>query len=196
VRLRASQVTATVGGGPDTTGGNIRIDPEFVILEDSQIVANAFAGQGGTIQVTTDVLLADPVSRVDASSALGIDGTVDIRAPVTNVSGTVAPLPQTFGRQIELLRGLCAQRLRGGERSSFVLARRDGIPLEPGTLLPSPLRGVSPAGAGSGRGQQPLAVTQASWLRVDAHGALHVRGAPGSLPVPGALDGPCAPGGR
>ena len=29
---------------------------------------------------------------------LGIDGTVNIRAPVTNVSGTFAPLPQSFGR--------------------------------------------------------------------------------------------------
>ena len=161
VRLRDSQVTATVGGGPQTTGGNITIDPEFVILENSQIVANAFEGQGGDIQITArEAFLADPVSRVDASSELGIDGTVDIRAPVTNVSGTFAPLPQDFGRQLELLRGLCAQRLRGGERSSFVLARRDGLPLEPGTLLPSPLVGVSSAGAGSRKGQEQPSVTQ------------------------------------
>ena len=55
--------------GPQTTGGNITIDPEFVILQNSQIVANAFAGQGGNIQITAEAFLADPDSRVDASSS-------------------------------------------------------------------------------------------------------------------------------
>jgi hypothetical protein len=190
-------MTAAVRGGPQTRGGNITIDPEFVILENSQIVASAFEGQGGNIQITAGVFLADPASQVDASSELGIDGTVDIRAPVTNVSGTFAPLRQTFGRELALLGGLCAQRLRGGERSSFILARRDGLPLEPGTLLPSPLVGGNPVVAGSRRGQEPPSVTQVGLLRVDNNGALHIRGAQGPLTVPGGLDWQCAPwGGR
>ena len=197
VRLRDSAITAAVGGGAETVGGNIIIDPEFVILQDSQIVANAFAGQGGNIQITADVFLADPTSRVDASSALGIDGTVDIRAPVTNVSGTIAPLPQDFGRQLELLRGLCAQRLRGGERSSFVRAGRDGLPLEPGALLPSPLVGVSPVGAGSRREQGLPSVPQAGGLRVDDNGSRRIRGVHEQVSLQGALDWQCAPwGGR
>ena len=48
VRLRDSAITAEVGGGPQTVGGNITIDPQFVLLQNSQIVANAFEGQGAT----------------------------------------------------------------------------------------------------------------------------------------------------
>jgi large exoprotein involved in heme utilization and adhesion len=94
VRLRNSQMTATVRGGPQTRGGNITINPEFVILENSEIIANAVEGRGGNIQITArEAFLADPASRVDATALakMGIDGTVDIRAPVTNVSGTFAP---------------------------------------------------------------------------------------------------------
>ena len=195
MRLRDSQVTATVDGGRQTTGGNITIDPEFVVLENSQIIANAFKGQGGNIQITAGVFLADPASQVDASSELGIDGTVDIRAPVTNVSGTFAPLPQNFGRELELLSGLCAQRRRGGEHSSFVHARRDGVPLEPGTLLPSPLVDVSLAGVGSKRAQERPSVIHVGLLSVDDSGELRIRGAHGQRSLPGGLDWQCAPWG-
>ena len=139
LRLRDSAITAEVGGGATTVGGNISIDPQFVLLQNSQIVANAFAGQGGNIRIQAQqVFLADPTSQVSASSALGINGQVAIQAPVTNISGTVAPLPQTFARAGELLRDRCGERVRGGTVSRFVLGGRDGVPLEPGTLLPSP----------------------------------------------------------
>jgi large exoprotein involved in heme utilization and adhesion len=52
IQLRDSQITATVGGGPGTVGGNITIDPEAIVLENSQIRANAFAGRGGNVQIT------------------------------------------------------------------------------------------------------------------------------------------------
>ena len=71
IRLRDSEITATVGGGPETVGGNITLNPEFVVLENSQIRANAFAGRGGNIQITAGVFLADPASQVSASSAAG-----------------------------------------------------------------------------------------------------------------------------
>jgi len=139
LRLRDSAITAEVGGGATTVGGNISIDPQFVLLQNSQIVANACAGQGGNIRIQAQqVFLADPTSQVSASSALGINGQVAIQAPVTNISGTVAPLPQTFARAGELLRDRCGERVRGGTVSRFVLGGRDGVPLEPGTLLPSP----------------------------------------------------------
>ena len=49
LRLRDSQITTAVRGG-EGRGGNIVIDPEFVILERSQIRADAFGGPGGNIQ--------------------------------------------------------------------------------------------------------------------------------------------------
>jgi hypothetical protein len=139
VHLKESEITASVGGGSTTVGGNITMDPQFVILDHSKIIANAYEGQGGNIQIVSNVFLADPYSVIDASSALGIDGTVDIRAPITEISGTLVPLGVDFISAFELLREPCMARIRGGKYSSFIVSGRDGLPIEPGRLLPSPM---------------------------------------------------------
>ena len=139
VNLIDSKITASVGGGPETTGGNITIDPQYVILNDSQIIANAYEGKGGNIRIIADVFLASPESVVDASSALGIDGTVDIQAPIQNISGTLAPMQGNFLSTEALLRDRCAARIRGDKYSSFVVSGRDGLPIRPGSVLPSPI---------------------------------------------------------
>jgi filamentous hemagglutinin family protein len=154
LRLRDSQMTAKVGGGPTTVGGNIIIDPEFVVLERGQITANAFAGRGGNIQITAGVFLADPASQVSASSALGIDGAVDIQAPVTNLSGVVAPLSPDFARATALLQDRCAARLREGTVSTFMVRGRPSPATSYDHPLPSRLYTPqrpqpTPAGAGS-----------------------------------------------
>jgi hypothetical protein len=115
-------------------------------LDDSQILANAFGGPGGNINVTADVFLVNsggqsPTSLagiVEASSALSTPGTINIEATVTDVSGTVAQLPEAPLQATELLRAACAARFAGGKASSLVLGGRDGLPLQPGGLLPSP----------------------------------------------------------
>lgn len=139
VNLIDSKITASVGGGPQTVGGNITIDPHFVILNDSQVIANAYEGRGGNIQIVADVFLASPESVVSASSALGVNGTVDIRAPITSVSGSLLPMQRTFLSAADLLRNPCAARIRGGQSSSFILSGRDGLPIRPGSVLPSPI---------------------------------------------------------
>jgi large exoprotein involved in heme utilization and adhesion len=149
--LRDSQITATVKTGVGK-GGNILIDPQFVILQRSQVRADAFGGPGGNVNIVAGVFLADPASSVSASSALGINGVVNIQAPVTSLSGAVAPLPQEFAAAAELLRDRCAGRLREGRVSRLVLGGRDGVPREPGSLLPSPLRQIDPRQPGERTG--------------------------------------------
>lgn len=139
VHLIDSAITSSVGGGADTTGGNIFIDPEFVILQRSRIIANAYEGKGGNIKIIADCFMADPDSIVEASSALGIDGVVDIQAPINNVSGSITGLPKDFKSAVELLRQACAARARGGSYSSFIMGGRGGLPIEPGGLIPSPV---------------------------------------------------------
>jgi hypothetical protein len=139
VHLGKSEISTSVAGGPETAGGDINIDPEYVILNNSNIIAQANEGRGGNIQIVAGVFLADQNSSVDASSKKGIDGTVDIRAPISDVSQKVKPLPKRFRSAAELLRESCIARIRGGEYSSFIVGGRDGLPLEPGGLLPSPL---------------------------------------------------------
>jgi len=176
IRLRDSQVTAAVGGGPATVGGNISIDPQFVLLQNSQINANAFEGQGGNIRITAGVLLADPASRIDASSQRGISGQVNIQAPVTNISGTVAPLPQAFAQTAELLRNRCAARLHEGTVSSLVERGRDGVPPSPEGLLPSRLTRTRPAAAA------PRTADRRTNMRVAPQGGLQ-RDATGQLQI-------------
>src|SRR4029450_12647127 len=109
-----SAITVEVGAGAQTVGGNITIDPRFVLLQNSQISANAFEGRGGTVTLRAQqVFLADPASTVsaDAASKLGIDGLVDIQSPVKSITGALAPLPQSFARTTELLRNRCAERV-------------------------------------------------------------------------------------
>jgi large exoprotein involved in heme utilization and adhesion len=138
VELWDSTVTTSVrGGGADA--GNLTLDAPFIVADGSAIVANAFGGRGGNILINAGVFLADPASLVSASSALGIQGTVAIQAPVTALSGTLAPLPQAFVDVATLLPARCAARARDGRDSSLVLGGRGGLPLEPSGVLPSPL---------------------------------------------------------
>ena len=146
VHLVDSEITTSVKSGAGS-GGNITIDSDSVILDDSRILANAFGGPGGNINITADVFLVNsggiiPASLegiVDASSALSTPGVIDIQATVTDVSSTVSQLPEAPLQATELLRASCAARFAGGKASSLVLAGRDGLPIQPGGLLPNPL---------------------------------------------------------
>ena len=132
-----SEITTKVGGGTGS-GGNIFIDPQLVFLDGSRIIASAIGGSGGNITIVAGLFLASPDSVINASSSLGISGSISIQAPTTNLSGTLAPLPEDFLQAAGLLRARCAAQL-SGKASSFVLAGRDGLPPEPGALQPSPL---------------------------------------------------------
>lgn len=137
VHLTDSQITATVKSGQGS-GGNIAVDPQFVVLNGSEIRADAFGGPGGNVGIAADVFLASPDSVVSASSALGTQGRVDIQAPINQLSGGLSPLPGTFLSTAELLPAQCVVRLQDGKASSFVVGGRDGLPPEPGSVLPSP----------------------------------------------------------
>jgi hypothetical protein len=64
---------------------------------------------------------------------------IDIQAKFTNLSGNITQLPETVLQAASLLRAACAARLSGGKSSSLVVAGREGVPLEPGGVMPSPL---------------------------------------------------------
>ena len=80
VYLYKAGITTSVESGLGG-GGNITIDPQFVILNQSNILANAFGGPGGNITIVADNLISSAQSSIDASSALGINGTVNISSP-------------------------------------------------------------------------------------------------------------------
>ena len=152
LNLLNSQITTSVKSGVGN-GGNITIDPQFVVLNQSQIIAQADAGNGGNINITAGVFLASPDSVVNASSNKGVNGSVNIQAPVQNLSGTLAPLQQAYLSAAGLLRQPCAARMQSVTSSSFILRGRDGLPAAPGGVLPSPPTPLPPVGGVSTSGR-------------------------------------------
>lgn len=132
LRLTDSRITTSVGTGLGD-GGNIFIDPVFVILDSSQIIANAFGGNGGNIDIITQALLQSGDSVISASSELGIQGTVEISAPESDLVGSLTPLPGGLFDPSLLLRESCSARA-GRAGNSFVGVGYGGLPERPGTL--------------------------------------------------------------
>ncbi len=142
IRLINSQLSTSVQGGPNTSGGNIVLDPAIVTLQNSQVTAQAVQGQGGNINIIAGTFLADPTSVVSASSQFGLSGTVNIQSPVSSLSGSLATLSQRPLQVQQLLSQRCAAQV-SGHLSSLVVAGRDTLPTEPGGWLMSPLAGIA-----------------------------------------------------
>lgn len=159
----ATSVQGGVGRGGDITMGSTSHPVEFILLNNSPVRADAFGGPGGNISIAASVFLAGE-SPVTASSALSVSGTIDIQADVTDVSGSLAQLPEAILQAAALLRASCAARLAGGKTSTLVVAGREGLPLEPGGLLPSPLMAEGSPGGG------PSRTAENQWERVAAEG--------------------------
>jgi len=152
VHLVDSRITTSVGTGFGN-GGNITIDPVFVILQNSQIIANAFGGNGGNISIVSQFFLQDTASLVQASSQLGISGSVLISAPQVDLSSSLTVLPSAFFDASGLLRESCAAR--AGRSNSFVPAGRGGLAAQPERAGFSDYASASAA---------PLAQTPPLWL--------------------------------
>ena len=136
VRLVNSSINTSVFGG-DGNGGNITIDPNVVVLQGSQVKAEAFQGVGGDITITTPLFLADSTSEVSALSPFGLNGTVTIQSPTSNLSGSLGPLTSKPSQAQNILTQRCAA-LANGQASSFVVAGREQLPSDPGGWLSSP----------------------------------------------------------
>ena len=141
VRLVNSTISTSVLGGTGS-GGNITIDPNSVILQNSQVIAKAIQGAGGNITIVTPLFLADQTSIVDASSEFGLSGTVNIQNPTSNLAGSIASLPSSLRQVQSLQTGRCAALHREGS-SSFIVAGRETIPTEPGGWEVSPMASLN-----------------------------------------------------
>jgi len=91
--LRDSSITTSVRSGSGN-GGNIRLQGGAIVLDHSQIAADAFGGNGGNILIKADPLIKDLASTITASSRLGLQGSIGIDSPVVDVGGALAVLPE------------------------------------------------------------------------------------------------------
>jgi hypothetical protein len=140
--LTNSQITTSVQSGSGS-GGNITLGSNshplgIAVIANSQVLASAIGGDGGDISIFADIYLASG-SLVDASSDERTPGTINVDARITDLSGSVAELPDNVLQGASLLRAACAARVTEGRASSLVVAAREGVPPEPNGLLGSPL---------------------------------------------------------
>ena len=113
-------------------GGDIDLDAAFVVLDNSDVIANSEAAQEKADINISGALINNPLSVVQASGDVSIFGSVFD-------SSSVVQLPLAFLQQAVLLQQRCVHRFRGSQASSFALVGRDGLPLEPGRMLLSDL---------------------------------------------------------
>ncbi|MEQ9236291.1 two-partner secretion domain-containing protein [Coleofasciculus sp. E2-BRE-01] len=130
-----SEIAAEAFG--TANGGNITINAGGIVLailsENSDVVANAFAGQGGTISATALLIEGfrqfedrrTPESDFIASSELGIDGTVETN---TETRPQLEPLPQL--QPVDPIEPRCQVGQRRGS-SEFIISGRGGLPPNP-----------------------------------------------------------------
>jgi filamentous hemagglutinin family protein len=114
------------GGG---NGGNIVIDPEFVVIDHGFIVANAVDGNGGNITIVANNFLNNG-GTIEATSQKGISGNIVIRSPVVDATGALVQLQGGFFDASKLMRESCAARA-GRDASRFTTAPRGGLALAP-----------------------------------------------------------------
>jgi len=158
VHLDGGFITTSVGSA---AGGNIAIDPVFVILENgSRILATADdGGTGGAIRIATENFFAFPGSEVSADSSIQeLSGTVEIHSPDVNLAGSLAELPSTVLDASAQMRPRCAARKSGERVGSFALRGPGGIPAEPDGWLPAPLLPDVGAALADQARAQPLVV--------------------------------------
>ncbi|MEL7068630.1 MAG: filamentous hemagglutinin N-terminal domain-containing protein [Cyanobacteria bacterium J06581_3] len=141
--LRNGSLISTEAGiaGADGNGGNIAINVPngFIVAipdEDSDIRANAFAGDGGNVSVTALNLLGiafrpgvsdTPASDITSSSEFGNSGTVTISELNTETLQPATELPVNTA-PATVARGCRGQ---GAQTGSFVSTGRGGLPASP-----------------------------------------------------------------
>ncbi len=146
LRLRnKSQITATAGtaeAGGD--GGNININAPFIITfpnENSDITANAFAGNGGNITINTQGIFGiefrnqqTALSDITASSRFGQQGIVNINTSAVDPTRSLDNLPQE-STETEVAQS--CQENNSTITLEFFDIGRGGLPPTPDDLLSS-----------------------------------------------------------
>lgn len=134
ILLRKGSILSAEAGGTGN-GGNITLAAPFLVaLENSDITASAFEGDGGQIKISTQSLLGTafreqltPESDITASSQFGVSGVVEISSlEVDPSSGTVA-LPDNVADYSNQISASCGS----AQQNQFVASGRGGLAPNP-----------------------------------------------------------------
>ena len=138
-----SEISATAGvsqGAGD--GGNVTIKSDRYLILDggSKITANAFAGTGGNIAITTNAFLSCASCEVEASSERGVSGNVNINTLETDTVVENQTTTQEVSTPEKIVTQNCrpGRRRRKGEGVNLVIGARGGFPPRPTDPLNAP----------------------------------------------------------
>ncbi|MDY6993119.1 MAG: hypothetical protein SVR94_11020, partial [Pseudomonadota bacterium] len=133
LHLTDSEITTSVRAHQGH-GGNIMLNPLFIVLDDSNIIAQAVEGDGGNMNIETNNIYVFPSDifpqtdhqerldeAVNASSQLGIDGVITVNSPDINIGETLVILSSTLIDASDQLRKCIATAL--SERNHFYVKR-------------------------------------------------------------------------
>jgi large exoprotein involved in heme utilization and adhesion len=168
--LRRGSSISTNARGLNITGGNITIDTDNLVAvpqEDSDISANATAGNGGQVIVNaigifgTQFRLQDtPLSDITATSDLGpqFNGLVELNTPGIDPSRGLANLPAEVVDASNQIAQACGTRGAEAGKNEFIVTGRRGMPSNPHEPLSDDqaLEDIHPpAGFSSSRNSNP-----------------------------------------
>jgi large exoprotein involved in heme utilization and adhesion len=138
--LRYGSGISTTAGFADAggNGGDITINAGFIVgvpIENSDITANAFTGNGGKVTIFTNGIYGlqyrsqrTPLSDITASSKYGVQGTVNINTPDADPSKGLSNLPANVSDPSRLVKERCSADRRGSE---FIITGKGGVPANP-----------------------------------------------------------------
>jgi large exoprotein involved in heme utilization and adhesion len=134
--LNGSEISTSVFGDLTTQGGNVTLNStNIVALDGSKITAQATEGLGGNITVNAEVFLHDAPTTKDvlnaSSETFGNDGTVELNAPTTDISGSLVALNTPYLDATAQLSSRCGGQF-AEERSRFIIQGRGSLPPDPG----------------------------------------------------------------
>jgi filamentous hemagglutinin family protein len=119
--LRRGGLISTTAGRSQAggDGGNINLNSKFIVAvpkENSDILANAFTGKGGNVNIQTQGIFGieprpKPTDKSDitASSELGVQGQVSIQKPDVDPNRGLIQLPEGLKDQSNQIDQLCGR---------------------------------------------------------------------------------------
>ncbi|MCP4699649.1 MAG: CHAT domain-containing protein, partial [Gammaproteobacteria bacterium] len=135
IQVRNNSVITAHAQGPDENhgGGNVSIhQDEFLILEQSRILANAVGGNGGNIDIVAKGFIRSPDSEVNASSKNRLDGEIRIHGTTEDALQNLSA-PRTDWLTMDKLMPPCQAR---SADSRFFATGREGVPNATDDWLP------------------------------------------------------------
>ena len=131
IHLVDSVITTNSAGA----GGDIFIDPIFLIINNTIISANAIALNAGNITLIAENLFVSGDSIIEATSQFGSSGTISGSSPEGDTTAGTKALKAAYQDSSKLLKKSCSLQTAEDNSGSMVVEKTRGLPASPEEML-------------------------------------------------------------